>query len=188
MFRAALARATNVDLLLNHNPNKKLGSTTSGELTLEEDNIGLRAEAVIRDAETIAKARKGELRGWSFGMYVNKAEMEQRAEKLPKRCLQDIDIFEVSIIDSSCLPVYAGTSVECRAGSEIMCETRASEDKIEIVNTTSPDLSEYEKRAHMVALAPYEQRLEELRYNPYHDPINGRFTGPSGGGNGILHV
>lgn len=190
MFRTALTRSTNVDLLLNHDPNKKLGSTATGELKLEEDNIGLRAEAVVRDAEVIKKARNGELRGWSFGMYVNKAEIEQRAEKLPKRCLQDIDIFEVSIIDKSCLPVYAGTSVECRAENDIMRETRANNDngKIEIVNVVPPDLSEYEKRAYSAAIVPYENRLAELRYNPYHDPTNGSFTSSSNGGNGILHV
>lgn len=184
VFRTALTRSTNVDLLLNHDPNKKLGSTATGELKLEEDNIGLRAEAVVRDAEVIKKARNGELRGWSFGMYVNKAEFEQRAEKLPKRYLQDIDIFEVSIIDKSCLPVYAGTSVECRAENEVMAETRANVEEVETVNKIPPDLSEYEKRAHMVALAPYEQRLAELRYNPYHGPINGRFTDGNGGGMG----
>ena len=187
-FKTALTRATNVDLLLNHKTEKKLGSTATGELKLEEDNIGLRAEAVVCDAETIEKARKGELRGWSFGMYVNKAEIEQRAEKVPKRHLQDIDIFEVSIIDTSCLPVYAGTSVECRSESDVMAETRFNDDEVETVNKIPPDLSEYEKRAYAVALKPYESRLAELRYNPYHDPTNGRFTGASGSGGAVLHV
>lgn len=187
-FKVALTRATSVDLLLNHRTEKKLGSTATGELKLDEDNIGLRAEAVIHDAEVIEKARKGELRGWSFGMYVNKAEIEQRAENVPKRHLQDIDIFEVSIIDNTCLPVYAGTSVECRAESDVMAETRSSDEEVEVVDTVPPDLSEYEKRAYAVALQPYEARLAELRYNPYHDATNGRFTSSSGGGNGILHV
>lgn len=34
-----------------------------------------------------------------------------------------------------------------------------------------------------------EEHAEELRYNPYHDPTNGRFTTASGGGMGaVLHV
>ena len=187
-FKTALTRATNVDLLLNHRTEKKLGSTATGELKLDEDNIGLRAEAVIHDAEVIEKARKGELRGWSFGMYVNKAEIEQRAEKVPKRLLHDIDIFEVSIIDTSCLPVYAGTSVECRAESDVMAETRSSDEEVETVNKIPPDLSEYEKRAVEIAVVPYESRLAELRYNPYHDATNGRFTGSGGSGGAVLHV
>ena len=161
-FKAALTRAANVDLLLNHKAEKKLGTTATGELKLEEDNIGLRAEAIVRDAEVIEKARKGELRGWSFGMYVNKAEIEQRAEKIPKRYLQDIDIFEVSIIDTSCLPVYAGTSVECRSGNEVMAETRTNDEEVETVNKIPPDLSEYEKRAFAVAVKPYENKVAEL--------------------------
>ena len=32
------------------------------------------------------------------------------------------------------------------------------------------------------------QQLIELRYNPYHDPSNGRFTSGGGGGGGMLVV
>ena len=34
----------------------------------------------------------------------------------------------------------------------------------------------WEKRVAELAIAPYERKLEELRYNHYHDPDNGRFT------------
>ena len=50
-FGKALERAENVDLLLNHNKDRKLGSTSVGNLALNEDSIGLRAEADIKDAE-----------------------------------------------------------------------------------------------------------------------------------------
>ena len=33
-----------------------------------------------------------------------------------------------------------------------------------------------------------ELRGEELRYNPYHDPSNGRFCSGGGGGGGVLYV
>ena len=36
-----------------------------------EDNIGLHISADIRDTEIADKARKNELRGWSFGFNVN---------------------------------------------------------------------------------------------------------------------
>lgn len=32
------------------------------------------------------------------------------------------------------------------------------------------------------------EKVEELRYNPYHDPTNGRFTSPNGGGSGVNKV
>lgn len=187
VFRAALERAQDVQLLLNHDKNHVLGSVAQGNLKLCEDNIGLRAECTVTDSDVIEKARKGELRGWSFGMYVNNADMEERADNIPRRHLKDIDIFEVSLIDKSKLPCYAGTSVECRADSEVMAETRSVDDVAEIKCLVPPDLSDYERRLNDIYLRAYERRLAELRYNPYHDPTNGRFTSGSGGG-GYLFV
>ena len=188
VFRAALERAQDVQLLLNHDKSRVLGSVVQGNLALCEDNIGLRAECTVTDGDVIEKARKGELRGWSFGMYVNNADMEERADNIPRRHLRDIDIFEVSLIDKSKLPCYAGTSVECRADSEVMAETRSVDDAAEIKCLVPPDLSDYERRLNEIYLRAYERRLAELRYNPYHDPSNGRFTSGSGGGGNYLFV
>lgn len=65
-------------MLLNHDNSRELGSTRDGNLELHEDNIGLRAIATITDADVIEKARKGELRGWSFGFFANSDEWEER--------------------------------------------------------------------------------------------------------------
>ena len=46
-FSKALERAENVDLLLDHNKSRKLGSTKEGNLQLFEDNIGLRAICTV---------------------------------------------------------------------------------------------------------------------------------------------
>lgn len=131
-FREALTRAENVNMLLNHDQSRVLASTAKGNLTLKEDNIGLYAECEITDAEVIREARSGDLRGWSFGMFVNKDELEQRSEKPPRRHVRNMDLFEVSIIDKKMLPCYAGTSVECRAEKRILSETRAYEDPAEV--------------------------------------------------------
>lgn len=193
-FRKALLRAKKIDLLLNHRPDRKLGSTEDGVLTLTEDNIGLRAHAEIGDEEAIEKARNKLLRGWSFGMYVNKDNMEQRSNAIPRRHLEDIDIFEVSLIDNTMMPYYAGTSVECRAEGDALAETRAFDDTVE-VNEVLPDdyYSEREKQLEQLRAESQwidaEKRLQELRYNPYHDPTNGRFTNSSGGiWGGVLFV
>lgn len=193
VFREALTRAVNVDLLVNHNKQKKVGSTSEGNLILTEDNIGLRAHAEVTDADTIEKARRGEFRGWSYGMYVNRDKMEQRAEGVPRRHLEDIDIFEVSLIDRTMQPCYAGTSVECRAEGEedALAETRGYDDEVKVVDTVpaeTPDLSDYEARAAALACMPFEKRMEELRYNPYHDPSNGKFTSSGGSGGAYLFV
>ena len=194
VFRKALSRAKNVELLLNHRKDRRLGSIADGSLTLTEDNIGLRAHAEVTDAETIQKARNNQLTGWSFGMYVNDSEMEQRSNTIPRRRLKDIDVFEVSLIDNTMLPCYAGTSVECRAeGEDALLETRAFDDTVEVTESLSDEYyAEREKQLEQLRAecqwADAEKRLEELRYNPYHDPTNGRFTSSSGGNGGYLFV
>lgn len=185
-FKRSLENRSNVDLLINHDKSRKLGSTESGEITLNEDSIGLRAHAVITDPAAIEKARNGEFVGWSFGMYVNGEEKEERAGDIPRRKVTSLDLYEVSLIDRTMQPCYAGTSVECRADGETVSETRSFEDTAEIVNNvTPPDFSEYENKLAALRaqsdILDAEKRLEELRYNPYHDPTNGRFTSAAGG-------
>ena len=65
-FTEALTRTDNVDLLFNHKEDRKLGSTSQGNLTLKEDSIGLFATTTITDEEVIKEARSGNLKGWSF--------------------------------------------------------------------------------------------------------------------------
>lgn len=150
-FNNALKRADNIDLLLDHDENRKLGSTKDGNIELLEDNIGLRAICTVKDADVIDKARKGELRGWSFGMYVNTDNLEERAGAIPRRIVKDLDLFEVSIIDSRMSPCYVGTSIEQRADEEVTAERRSNEFKAVTENMVetpeeSIDYSDFEKR------------------------------------------
>ncbi len=145
-FERALNKADNVDFLLNHNKNRKLGSTKEGNIDLFEDNIGLRAIATVTDKEVIQKAKEKKLRGWSFGMYVNKDRLEERADSLPIRHVEDLDLVEVSIIDDRLNPVYTATSVETRADEEVTNEQRGNEFKAVTIDNTSIDYTEYESR------------------------------------------
>ena len=187
-FRAALERAEDVKLLLNHDKSKEYASVKGGNLTLIEDSIGLRAHAVITDAELIGKARNGELRGWSFGMYVNDAEMEERAEGIPRRHVKGLDIFEVSLIDRAKMPCYAGTSVECRSDDgEQLAELRSGADEEPEISEERSEPVDYSAVDDMIAEVRYgavDNMLAEVRFNPYHDPSNGRFTSGGGGGGG----
>lgn len=194
-FRASLERSENVDLLLNHDKSKVYASTKDGSLKLTEDSIGLRAEAVLSDAEMIRKARSGEFRGWSFGMYVGDSAMEERAEGIPRRHVKSLNMFEVSLIDKSRIPCYVGTSVECRAeGEDVLAELRYSEEEPEIVEEerSEPEPVDYSAVDDVISELRYgavDNVIAELRYNPYHDPSNGRFTsGGGGGGGGVLVV
>lgn len=147
-FQKALDRAEKVDLLLNHDRNRKLGSTKDGNLELFEDNIGLRAICTVTDTEVIQKAKEKKLRGWSFGMFANKDKLEERAENIPRRYVSDLDLFEVSIIDDRLSPCYIGTSIEQRSDKEVIAEQRGDEFRAVTVDNTTEviDYSEVEKR------------------------------------------
>ena len=125
-FERALMKTDSVDLLYNHDPSRKLGSTKEGNVQLREDNVGLRATAIVTDSAVMEKARKGELRGWSFGFAVIKDEWKQREDGMQKRFVEDIDLFEISVLDIT--PAYIATSIEARGEDKaILTETRAEE-------------------------------------------------------------
>lgn len=116
-FKKALKRNDDVHILLNHDWNRDLGSTKQGNLELEEDNIGLKARAIITDKDVIQKARNGELVGWSFGFQDR--EVENTIEQgMPHRAVKDLDLAEVSILDRSKKPAYDGTLIMARDDSE----------------------------------------------------------------------
>lgn len=145
-FQRALEKAENVDILLNHDKNRKLGSTTEGNLELFEDNIGLRAIATITDAEVIEKAKRNELRGWSFGFYSVKDRWEDIEEGVQRRYVEDLELTEVSIVDNTKVPAYSATSIETRANEEVLTETRSLDSIVKIAdNTNKIDNSKYKE-------------------------------------------
>lgn len=154
-FGEALRAAPKVDVLLNHDISRRIAGTEDGTAKLAEDSIGLRAEVIITDTEVISKAKNGELRGWSFGFcpLSGGVEVEQRANKLPRRIVKHMTISEVSLIDSRYNPCYAGTSVEYRAEAEAEEEYRAEYD--EIKKTYAITVSELEKRYNEAILKSY---------------------------------
>lgn len=124
-FEKALRNNPDVDLLFNHDKSRKLGSTTDGNLELYEDAIGLRALATVTDPEVIAKAEKGELKGWSFGFISNDDTWEQRENAVQRREIREMDLIEVSILDKT--PAYIATSIEARGEENVISEVRNHE-------------------------------------------------------------
>ena len=122
-FKTALKRNDNVKVLLNHNHDRELANTKDGTAILEEDNIGLRAEVTITDPEVVEKARNHKLVGWSFGFYSNSDEVAQEAT-IATRTVTDMDLVEVSILDSTRSPAYYGTSIETRSEDGATLEIR----------------------------------------------------------------
>ena len=148
-FRRAIERAKDIRILLNHNWDKDLGGLKDGNLELEEDNIGLKARATITDPEVVADAKRGDLVGWSFGFDdVEEGVKQLRDEEtgLPLRKVNDLELFEVSLLNRKKSPAYAGTLVKVRDdGSEEEKKILFSEEyseKIEIREETQEQAQE----------------------------------------------
>ena len=151
-FQRAVEKSDDILCLLNHEPSRKLGSTKEGNIELFEDNIGLRAICKITDSEVIKKAKENKLRGWSFGFEAVKEHEEQASENLKRRFVDDMNLFEVSIIDDRKIPCYIGTSIETRADKNSKIEYRGEKFQAKILN--------YEKQADY---SKYEKILNEIK-------------------------
>lgn len=134
-FGRAIERNKDVHVLLNHDWNHDLGSTSQGNLELREDNIGLYAVTTVTDKDTVEAARRGDLVGWSFGF--RDLDVETREEEgVPLRLVRDLDLQEVSILDRRKIPAYDGTLITVRAaGEDPICH---GEDLLEPVETIKP--------------------------------------------------
>lgn len=157
-FQRSLERRDNVDLLLNHNKNRRLGSTSEGNLELFEDNIGLRAICTVTDKEVIEKAKNKELRGWSFGFYAEKDRWEPQEGGYEKRVVEQLDLFEVTIVDNTRNPAYIATSIEMRDDKEVLNENRVTEFKAITI-----DESKNKEERTNIDYSKYEKELESLR-------------------------
>lgn len=168
VFALALSKNANVQMLLNHNEARVLGDTQTN-LDLEEDSIGLHARATVTDPEVIELARAGKLVGWSFGFYQLDARTAYDYDSHVERSIvTEINLKEVSIIDDTMLPVYAGTSVHARAEEKEKLITRALDrDIIRTVDNQEGE-SQPEQRATESDLpdyTKYHEIIKRLRRN-----------------------
>lgn len=144
-FKKALKRNDDVKILLNHDPSRELGSTKQGNLELEEDNIGLKARAIITDKEVVEKARNGDLVGWSFGF--TDREVEKTIERgMPLRAVKDLNLEEVSILDRTKTPAYDGTLIMARDDDgELHFRGEDFIDEVSIRNETTEEIHNKEQ-------------------------------------------
>lgn len=147
-FEKALERAGNINVTVDHDNTHVYASTDDGTLNLYEDAIGLHADVIIKDENLIELAKKGKIKGWSFGMYNVVDEIEPRADDLPIRRVKSLDLDHLTLVINK-NPVYSATSVELRAGDDIDIEERAVEQEVKVTiekQKETIDYSEYEKR------------------------------------------
>lgn len=189
-FKRAIARAKDIRILLNHDWTKDLGGTSDGTLELEEDNIGLKARATITDPEVIKDAKRGDLVGWSFGFEDARGGVTQLRDEetgLPLRKVTDLDLFEVSLLNRSKSPAYAGTLVNVRSdGSEQKLNISDEyEEEIETVEEDNdpepapapdpePETTPSEERAENKESepAPEKKEVSSEYYARYKNMIN----------------
>ena len=142
-FAESLSRNGDICVTVDHDSSHIYASTSAGTLQLREDAVGLHADVTITDENLIEIAKKGKIKGWSFGMYNVVDELEQRADNLPIRHVKSLDLDHITLVVNQ-TPAYSATSVECRADGEFSMEYRSLGETPDIVN--KPDFSQYEQR------------------------------------------
>lgn len=158
-FKKALERNDNVRALLNHNWCRDLGGTKEGNLELYEDNIGLHARATITDRDIIDKAREGSLIGWSFGF--KDREVENSVEQgIPIRDVRDLDLYEVSILDSTREPAYEGRLLSVRSNEEFQYYGEPFLSDIEVRDQT---VSASKSGKKEIDYSIYDKLLKEMK-------------------------
>lgn len=143
-WKKAIEKREDIAALLNHDWNKKIGSTKDN-LELREDNIGLYAELRATDPDVMKKARENKLVGWSFRFVKKQESWGKTDDGTERRYLDDIDLLEVSVLDNTKTPAYYGTSVEARDNEEVNIEQRFIRDTVEYVGVQGKNEEELRK-------------------------------------------
>lgn len=155
-FERALKKSGNIPMTVDHTEGA-IAETDNHSLELKEDAIGLRASAVITNSSVIEAARRGRIRGWSFGMREVEYEMEERAEgQLPVRHVKDFILDHVTLVIQK-IPCYAATSVECRANDEVSIMEYRTFDS-EVINLAPG----YEAKKEKIDYSEYVNRIKNL--------------------------
>lgn len=110
-FQRSINQRDNIDFLLNHDTNIKLGSIKDGNLELCEDNIGLRISATVDNPEVLKSYEEGEFRGFSFGFISKSDDFRPWDNGTQLRTVKELDLIEVSLINEKQIPAYTGTMI-----------------------------------------------------------------------------
>lgn len=115
-FKRALDEKQDVRALINHDPNKVLGRTSSNTLTLEEDQKGLKFRCDMPNTsyatDLMESIRRGDISQCSFGFVVRKQTWIENKDEPVIREINDLDLFDVSPVT---YPAYTDTTVAARA-------------------------------------------------------------------------
>lgn len=152
-FQKALERAGNLTVTVDHDNTHIYASTNEGTLELYEDGIGLHADVIIKDENLIDLAKKGKIKGWSFGMYNVVDEMENRTNDIPIRRIKALDLDHLTLAVKR-NPIYSATSVEVRADGNVEVEERSNEELVRLTVETPKETINYDA---------YINRIKQLK-------------------------
>lgn len=149
-FTRAVREGQDVRALLDHNTGKIIGRTRAGNLTLQEDDKGLRVTLKPIDTEdgrtALEWVKSGVVDGFSFG-FETLSDKWGTKDGRAYRELLDVNLFEVSLV---AFPAYPGTSAALRA------------EHISSAEAVWKDKSEQEEREHR-KMASFRRRVSLLK-------------------------
>lgn len=126
-FRRALTEKQDVRALFNHDSNNVLGRSSSGTLSMREDDSGLWVEIDPPDTslgrDVVNLISRGDISGMSFAFIIRKVtwtEGEEEGQDL--REILDVDLFDVGPVT---YPAYEETTADVRSLDEIKEEKRS---------------------------------------------------------------
>lgn len=119
-FAANLRTDPDVKALVDHDPSKLLGRTTSGSLSVKEDDKGLLMRVKMPDTQlgrdTVTLVNRGDLTQMSFA-FRTKSERWDQTDDGEIRTVTEADLFDVSLVT---YPAYPETSVQVRSGDGVV--------------------------------------------------------------------
>ncbi|WP_370773383.1 HK97 family phage prohead protease [Clostridium sp.] len=108
-------RADDIFMLINHDWNKVVGRSNSN-LTLEEDEKGLRFELTIPNTtdgnDLLENVKNGLIRGCSFGFNIKDEETRWDEKWNFYRDITKVELFEIT---ATPIPAYADTEISARS-------------------------------------------------------------------------
>lgn len=125
-FARAIAEEHDVRALRNHDADNLLGRSSSGTLTLREDDKGLWVEILPPNTELAAETkeliRRGDLSGMSFAFVITAEKWTRgKGEELDMREILDVDLYDVGPVT---YPAYPQTTADLRYATELQEEAR----------------------------------------------------------------
>lgn len=127
-FRSALQRGDDTEFLINHG-GLPLARSTAGNLTMMEDDHGLKIRAVLDASDPdvqriVPKMRAGMLDQMSFAFRAIGERWDTPVDGQDVRTVTDVNLFDVSIVNRG---AYPQTSIALRSRDE--ARAKASDDK-----------------------------------------------------------